>query len=268
MRNLALWVGLVVGCGKVNAVPEDAPPADASLDAFVCAAGSGLDCAGTCVDPTTDNANCGGCGIACGSGAECIAGQCTDDLESCATIAAANPAATSGIYTDPTQPDLYFFCDMTAGPMQYDAVGFGQYDGSAVGWTQVTNIDLQNPLLEEAFVALVNHQGGAQLIASWTSVNCCFKADQTNELTFGTASTDFIYPAPAGSSAFQCGGAAYTAPLWSFYFPGADGSSAGAVETLPLGSNFFSTYPVATTTVCTCMVGDCENPAFFWRRHK
>jgi hypothetical protein len=272
MRNLAVWAGIVAGCGKVNAIPQDAPPADAALDAFACSAGSQVACAGSCVDPSSDNANCGGCGIACGSDTICIAGQCTDDRESCSTILAGDPTATSGVYTDPSQPDLYFFCDMATGPTQYDAVGFGQFDGSATGsasgWTQVSSADLTDPVLQQAFIALVDHQGGAQLIAAFTSMNCCIKSDQTNEFSFGSdTGIDYLYPAVAGSNTFQCNGT-YASPLWSFYFVGANGSAgAGAVETLPLGSNFFA-FPVADTTACACSAGSaCANPAFFWRRH-
>jgi hypothetical protein len=38
---------------------------------------SGLaECAGTCVDTTTDESNCGDCGIPCGSGEVCLGGNC------------------------------------------------------------------------------------------------------------------------------------------------------------------------------------------------
>jgi hypothetical protein len=35
-------------------------------------------CSGSCVDPTSDEANCGACGKTCGSGTSCLSGACLD----------------------------------------------------------------------------------------------------------------------------------------------------------------------------------------------
>jgi hypothetical protein len=42
-----------------------------------------FDCAGTCVDPSSDPQNCGGCGIACSPGQVCEQGACVDSRGSC-----------------------------------------------------------------------------------------------------------------------------------------------------------------------------------------
>jgi len=39
-----------------------------------------FDCAGTCVDPQTDQSNCGACGIVCPESSPCIAGKCSVPL--------------------------------------------------------------------------------------------------------------------------------------------------------------------------------------------
>jgi hypothetical protein len=72
------------GCTKNSDCPAGeecvdnacASPVDAGRDAATCAAGE-VDCSGTCVDVSTDSANCGGCGMRCGAPATCVSGACT-----------------------------------------------------------------------------------------------------------------------------------------------------------------------------------------------
>ncbi len=51
----------------------DAPP-----DALMCGAAPNMNCGGTCKDTSNDEANCGACGTACGSGQTCDTGVCCD----------------------------------------------------------------------------------------------------------------------------------------------------------------------------------------------
>ena len=63
------------GGGTPDALPDaqpDAPPDTGT----VCSPGTVL-CAGRCVDPTSDPANCGGCGVSCGTSGVCVGGVCT-----------------------------------------------------------------------------------------------------------------------------------------------------------------------------------------------
>jgi hypothetical protein len=77
------------GCNQGCAVLEDcndgictAPPAalapeQIEPEQIVTCADQGLtDCAGVCVDTTSDSGHCGGCGIGCGAD-PCVAGVCT-----------------------------------------------------------------------------------------------------------------------------------------------------------------------------------------------
>lgn len=68
--------------GSVDGGVSDGGEVDANVAR--CATGE-LDCAGVCVDPTVDLANCGSCGNACASGRTCAAGVCLCDgaLELC-----------------------------------------------------------------------------------------------------------------------------------------------------------------------------------------
>lgn len=49
---------------------------DSRVDPCSGLCGAGLCCGGACANPQTDNANCGGCGIACGAGLTCQSGMC------------------------------------------------------------------------------------------------------------------------------------------------------------------------------------------------
>lgn len=79
LRRALGIVLLLAGCGdNVTVTPPDAAPPDAPPpppDAALCS-GAEVPCDGTCVDPATDEQNCGGCGVACQGGAVC-GGTCT-----------------------------------------------------------------------------------------------------------------------------------------------------------------------------------------------
>ena len=80
------------GTGGDASVP-DAPPSDAPDDVHDagCPAGQTM-CNGACVDEQTDNANCGGCGLACSTG--CSAGRCVVTLATGQTASQAGIVAT------------------------------------------------------------------------------------------------------------------------------------------------------------------------------
>jgi hypothetical protein len=67
------------GCatgGQVTNVPEGGPPTDSpSTDTSGCASPK-IMCGSQCVDPTSDNANCGGCKKACPTGEVCGNSKC------------------------------------------------------------------------------------------------------------------------------------------------------------------------------------------------
>ena len=106
MRFVPMWALaalFLTACGDDGAAGEpDAGPEDAGVDAFVPPRDLGpsrdLSCAGrerccvvdgepTCVDPQSDEANCGLCGMRCdeGRGTECVLGFCVcgDAVQGC-----------------------------------------------------------------------------------------------------------------------------------------------------------------------------------------
>jgi hypothetical protein len=253
---------LLVACGKVAEVSTDAT-SDALLDAFSCPTGM-LACEDKCIDPMSDQANCGGCGVTCEANASsCQAGTCVDTITSCAQIHAITPAAVNGMYTLISGSQVY--CDMTDGGVTYSEVDFGQVDSTPPpGYSLIPITDFQNPILQTAFISLFNLQGGAKLLASWTSGNCCFKFD-TSANTFGL-NADYFYPAHVGG-AVDCSNGAYTDPVWTMAI-----TSGATVVALPLPTNFFTTNvpsAIATGTAQACdsaaMPVDA-NPAFFWKK--
>jgi len=63
------------GGGGDGGDDDGADGGDGVVDPIECPYGL-LDCAGDCVDPKVDPANCGGCGVGCGTGAACVSGTC------------------------------------------------------------------------------------------------------------------------------------------------------------------------------------------------
>ena len=88
MRRLCLALVLIPACGGSSSgrVDSGPPPDVALIDAEV---GGGacnapmIDCGGVCVDPSTDSANCGRCGMACGGGQACGSGVCGGSPTAC-----------------------------------------------------------------------------------------------------------------------------------------------------------------------------------------
>jgi hypothetical protein len=101
-------------CNGAACLPETAP-CDATLPCcgnLTCTSGtctcpSGQTfCDVTCVDLTSDPNNCGGCGAACATGAQCINGACTNPcvaLDQCHL--AGKPDPTTGTCSTPPAPD-------------------------------------------------------------------------------------------------------------------------------------------------------------------
>src|SRR5438477_5579639 len=135
MRILVLGaVAALAGCGNV------AKQADASIDspdpdAFGCSP-TKLACSLSCIDPMTDHGHCGACDIGCTDPEDCVSGHCADATASCFAIKQFNPAAMDGPYTHKLDGKM-FYCDMTHG-MQYDELGYGQYNVAHAGYDLVS----------------------------------------------------------------------------------------------------------------------------------
>jgi hypothetical protein len=250
MRTLVASAALAVACGKVGDAPQHI--VDASPDALSCRASQML-CGVSCTDPMTDGSNCGECGNTCSVAEGCVAGHCTDMATSCKDLLAINPMTPTGAYTLPNGD--FVFCDMGNGGVTYRSLDYGQYNVAVTGEDLVTVADLGSATLQSAFVALYNHQGGANLIAAWNDGgSCCFKFDASiNELHFGANNVD-----SSSGSAAQCG--AHSAQVAQFALVSAAGAFTFEPTSLP--TNFFSTNGASAANNCA----DIDNPAFFWKR--
>jgi hypothetical protein len=277
-------------CGKVAEVP-DAMQADAALDALTCASPM-TECAAACVDTSTDEKNCGGCGIACQAGAStCQAGVCVDTIATCADFLAGNPNASDGVYTllDGTVLDCDLSgrtcaqmlgsnanlpsgtytktdgttidCDMQDGGLQVIGVGWGLFSAVTPGWALITLSDFQTPILQQFFIKYYNQQKGATLIAQWTQGDCCFRYDNvgTDTLNFGANTVQPMTTA----GATQCGADTF-GTLEAFYLcpNGSCSSTTQVAELAPLDSTLFTTYPAQNGTQCST---PNANPGFFWQ---
>jgi hypothetical protein len=95
----------------LDADAADAEPAEGSA---TCDGGSTL-CGAECVDVASDDAHCGGCGMACPAAHACQTGRCVP--MTCAAVLAVAPSSLDGVYTidpDGRGPGAAFgaFCDM------------------------------------------------------------------------------------------------------------------------------------------------------------
>src|SRR5690606_34574007 len=66
-------LAFVIGCDGTPPAPDAGPDVDGQV--AECAGGAER-CGNACVDVTSDPANCGACGNACGAGEACVDGAC------------------------------------------------------------------------------------------------------------------------------------------------------------------------------------------------
>jgi hypothetical protein len=261
MGKLIAAALLAVGCGKVASTAADAHVADALVDAFACT-GSGETVCGesACSDLSSDEMNCGACGNACVDGTTCSNSHCIDATFSCQNVLLANPSTPSGPFTHAS--DMHsFFCDMTntGGPMQYEELGFGQYNAAHTSWELMSATELAASTIEQtAFIYLMNkQQGGLTLIAPWTSTNCCIKSTTAGMvLNFGGVQ---IFPSTTNTTTEACNPAGgYTGASFGFNI-----LNPSYYTTATTAADFFTTRAPGEGVECA----DGNNPGIFWRRH-
>ncbi len=97
------------GSADTAVPPPDAP---VGMDATTGDAGGGPTCGagltvcnGTCIDTTSDDAHCGSCTIACGTGGTCVSGTCQGGLFGACTANTDCNAVPGGLCVGPTHGD-------------------------------------------------------------------------------------------------------------------------------------------------------------------
>jgi len=241
-----LLVVCVAACGEVAKAPADAAPD--TPDALVCS-GAQMVCDNACVDLMGDRDHCGSCTHACAASEGCAAGTCIDETASCMSIKATNPLAGSGPYTH-TADGTQFFCDMSKGvPVQYNALWMGKFTGTYPGKTIVNAAQLQDPVVQQAFIWLYNKQMGFHALEAWTAVNVCTSTAINTRLTFGGS---LMFPYSGGTS-----GAYNTTAT---YIEDRVGTG-GGIMTPPIPTSFFESFaPAEVTGQCS----DGDNPGLYF----
>lgn len=244
-KELLLLLLCCASCGQVENHGHDA-----AVDAFVCS-GSLSPCGDVCVDKMTDHDHCGSCMTMCSSAEGCALGQCLDATASCENIQILDPTAASGPYTHTTD-GTQFFCDMSkASPVQYNALAMGRYNATYPGNSIIDAAQLQDPVIQQAFLFLYNKQAGFKALEAWTAANVCTTSSPAGgtRLEFGGLN---LFPYANGMTA-------NVYDTTTTYTEERSGS-ASTVMTPPLPMDFFTTYPPAEDTAC----GDGQNPALYF----
>lgn len=187
----------------------------------------------------------------------CGAGDCLAPVKNCATLLAAGHTR-DGTYTiNPNATPIQVYCDMTDGGVTYEQLAFGQFNGTYPGYTLVSLTDLQNPVIEQAFIWSYNQQSGMKnLQPGFTDSNCCFKGT-VDTSTYIAINGGYLYPAnsTATGASNNCGGP-YNDATMRFWISGA------SVAVPPLRLGFFSTPPSVSAA---CLTNN--NPGFFFKKY-
>jgi hypothetical protein len=206
-------------------------------------------------DGILDTAEIDGTSYVCNGGTmpPAPANNCTDILTT-------NPSAPSGPYTVGSPPRT-IFCDMRgASPTMYEQLSFGRHLATYTGHTELRLTDLQDTVLQQAFIELYNAQGGAMINidVGYSSSNCCFRTlDATGEQSLNLGGT-YLYPATTGNVQACNPTGGYTAASYRF-----QRVSPSEFAPNPMPSTYFTTRPATNVTVCSTGA----NPGFFWKRN-
>jgi hypothetical protein len=187
-------------------------------------------------------------------------GHCTDTTASCFAIKLYDPTATTdGPYTHKVD-GTEFYCDMTNGGRTYYEIGFANFDYATTNgaYERISSADLADPVRKQAFIYLMNKQGGANRLASFSSTNCCMYGDSsTSFLAFGTG--NYLQPTNVSNNTLACNGT-YSNAKYGF-------SLATTPQALPLATNYFAGHAPQQVTGTPCAQSTTgKNPALFWRR--
>jgi hypothetical protein len=254
----ALTLGCVLGvCDTATGmcVAQNLMNGDPCNDLNACTTGETCQ-TGMCANgtPITQCSNGDGC-----CPPSCTISNDTDCSTSCLGILQSNPSAPDGpyqIFEGMTMVNVY--CDMTHGGDTYRELAFGNHLGTYPGYSLVSVADLQDSVIQQAFIYLYNQQGSAlnNLDTSWTTGNCCIKlAEHVNLNNFLQLGSSYIYPASMANQA-DCN-SMYPNPQYRFYL-----TTANQVSPNPMLSNYFLVNPAGTTSICS----NSLNPGFFWKK--
>ena len=231
-------------------------------------ANQGMPCNDTNACTSNDLCNNGTCGgqpvTQCMNGDSCYPPSCTiqndnDCTTSCLGILQSNPSATDGPYQIlENMVMVNVYCDMTHGGVTYRELAFGNHLGSYTSYTKISVADLQDPVIQQAFIYLYNLQGGAlnNLDTTFMTGNCCIKlAEHLNQNQFLQLGSSYIYPATVQNVQF-CN-TNYPDPQYRFWL-----AVTAQMSPVTMPTNYFQLNPATTSTACS----NSSNPGWFWRK--
>ena len=207
-------------------------------------------CNNTCANLQASDQYCGNCNTQCNHLEGCLNGTCQRKNSSCANILAFDPSAQTGAYYNGNDGQT-MYCDVTA--RRQIEIGIGLHTASFAGYTGMRAGDFADAVIQQAFIAIYNKDGGFKTLAAWTPQYCCFHTSTGGDLTllFG-GSVAFMF---ASTSQFQCN----STLSYNGWYPVGRTSAVSGIAQPPMPTNYFQTYPV--TEVQNCLIG--ANPNFF-----
>lgn len=209
-RQIILCMGAILGmlseqgCGSVDH-DSTGTSADAAPEVTVCEDGQAI-CSGACVTIASDDANCGGCGLACTGAQSCSGGRCvapvcapgtrlSDDASTCQACTAPASLAPVSFWrlgeTSITAPAADDGTATTPAPGVYLGVAADTVLGAAsAAWDGDAAMALTRNTVDAGMIvaSYANMPTGALTVTMWVKIDPLATDDDYTPFSYATAS--------------------------------------------------------------------------------
>ncbi len=179
---------------------------------------------------------------------------------SCLTIKTADPISPDGPYTiNPGTGPIQVYCDMTHGGITYEQLAQGNHLSTYAGYTQVSIADLQDAVIQQAYIWLYNNQNSSiiNIDMTFTTGNCCIMAADSGTSMLALGLANYVYPATTAN--ISACNSQYLDAAYRFLIV-----TPNVYSPAPMPTDFFTTYPAQP--VANCSVDN--NPAWFFKKYQ